>query len=575
MTSPSQLKILVTGCCNGEYGKLFKRINDVQNKSGPFDMLLCVGKFFDPLASNQYQNLIHRSIMVPNIPIYILGSFPKDFQRFHPEVRDFSEGFELTDGITFLGRSGTLTASFGLKIAYLCGSYRSDGVENDSSFDHYSDKDLDSLVMSCQNSSSSTIIDILLTNEAPKKILEHLDNCDDSIQKELDRFSSVKISQLCKSLHPRYHFFGGTDLFYERPPYRNHRVLSEQCRNVTRFISMANVGNTKKMKWLYAFNIVPGQKLLSKELSHQPDGATEFPFRALLEQQQQQDQLEESHSNQYRFDLSTNNRHQQQQSRNNQRNFPQNNRNGDGNSIDQNHRKRKHQEDGRNKIDIKNCWFCLASPSVDKSLIISIGDHSYLALAKGGLTEEHLIILPIEHIRSTVEIESQELRDEIERFKKSLVKFYEQLEMIPVFFERNFRSAHFHIQVIGLPKEKVLSFRTAVDEIFKRYEYNEISLNENIEDVIPKGIPYFYMELYDHYKFFVRINTKKEFFPIQIGRELMAHKLLLNCPERINWKSCSSSSSTSSASNESSMNEEESTRTIRASFKPYDFTIFD
>ncbi|XP_032360999.1 CWF19-like protein 1 isoform X2 [Etheostoma spectabile] len=29
------------------------------------------------------------------------------------------------------------------------------------------------------------------------------------------------------------------------------------------------------------------------------------------------------------------------------------------------------------------CWFCLASPQVEKHLVISIGTHCYLALAKG------------------------------------------------------------------------------------------------------------------------------------------------------------------------------------------------
>ena len=59
------------------------------------------------------------------------------------------------------------------------------------------------------------------------------------------------------------------------------------------------------------------------------------------------------------------------------------------------------------------CWFCLGSPQVEKHLIVSIGNHvstlllsmlynpslpqSYLALPKGGLVKEHVLVLPIGH----------------------------------------------------------------------------------------------------------------------------------------------------------------------------------
>ena len=38
---------------------------------------------------------------------------------------------------------------------------------------------------------------------------------------------------------------------------RNHRVLNEPARHVTRFIGLGKVGNADKRKWLYAFNIAP------------------------------------------------------------------------------------------------------------------------------------------------------------------------------------------------------------------------------------------------------------------------------------------------------------------------------
>lgn len=35
------------------------------------------------------------------------------------------------------------------------------------------------------------------------------------------------------------------------------------------------------------------------------------------------------------------------------------------------------------EFDLSKCWFCLSSPSVEKHLIIAVGDFTYLALAKG------------------------------------------------------------------------------------------------------------------------------------------------------------------------------------------------
>ena len=51
------------------------------------------------------------------------------------------------------------------------------------------------------------------------------------------------------------------------------------------------------------------------------------------------------------------------------------------------------------------CWFCLASPEVEKHLVVSVGNHAYLALAKGGLVPQHLLILPIAHYQSTPDLE--------------------------------------------------------------------------------------------------------------------------------------------------------------------------
>lgn len=574
------LKILVAGSVKGQYSKLFKRVFDINTKAGPFDLLLCVGDFFGN-DYNAYDELINGSTNISTIPTYILGKMPKELFHYHPNVDNFDHGFELLDGITFLGKSGILTTSIGLRIAYLNGVYRNsnDNKESDNNDNYFTDDDYETLLLSCRNS-SDLIIDLLLTTHWPDGIFNHV-TIDETIQDKINESSSIKIAQLCNAIRPRYHFVSNIDYFYERQPFRHHRVINEASTNVTRFISLAHVANTKKMKWIYAFNIVPGRFLSAKELNTQPPGVTENPFRELLQNKQEQDMVEQGQSNQYRYDLS----------------HSKNNNDGDY------HRqigKRKYMDDSKQQhrrpkktlnVDVKECWFCLASPNVDKSLIISIGDYSYLALAKGGLTNDHMMILPIEHIRSSVEIENSELKEEIDKYKNALKQYYNQRSMVPVFYERNFRSVHFQIQVIGLPKTKIESLKPAAKEVFEKQELHEISIDDNIEDVVPIGIPYFYFECPEHYKFFVRINTKREFFPIQIGRELMAHKLLLNCPDRINWKNCANNinndddendynANASTADDDDDNDKKQSldgqqilADKVRKSFKPFDFTI--
>ncbi len=45
--SVKPLKILACGDVKGQIGALLNKIENVNKKSGPFEMVLCVGKFFD------------------------------------------------------------------------------------------------------------------------------------------------------------------------------------------------------------------------------------------------------------------------------------------------------------------------------------------------------------------------------------------------------------------------------------------------------------------------------------------------------------------------------------------------
>lgn len=43
----SAVKVLLAGDCLGGFDTLFKKVAAVNKKNGPFDLLLCVGQFFE------------------------------------------------------------------------------------------------------------------------------------------------------------------------------------------------------------------------------------------------------------------------------------------------------------------------------------------------------------------------------------------------------------------------------------------------------------------------------------------------------------------------------------------------
>lgn len=70
----------------------------------------------------------------------------------------------------------------------------------------------------------------------------------------------------------------------------------------------------------------------------------------------------------------------------------------------------------------------------------------YLAMAKGGLTAHHMLILPIGHYQSVVDL-SSEVVLEMEKYKSALKSFYKSKGERCILFERNYRSQHLQLQV--------------------------------------------------------------------------------------------------------------------------------
>ncbi|KAL7867567.1 hypothetical protein SRHO_G00089510 [Serrasalmus rhombeus] len=551
MMEEKPLRVLSCGDVEGRITALFNRVNTIQKKSGQFDLLLCVGEFFgtSPEAEAEWEAYKSGAKKAP-IHTYVLGATSQETVKYFPS----SDGCELAENIVCLGRRGIFTGASGLQIAYVSGR---EAQQEPAPAHCFTAKDLTSLLTPLVSSSKFKGVDILLTSQWPRGVWQYGNN------PEIDtKFCGVSsIANLAEQLKPRYHFAALEGVHYERLPYRNHVVLQENAQHVSRFIALATVNNPAKKKYLYAFNIVPMKCMDAVELVKQPQDVTENPYRKPLKEGKKYKPPpsavdEEEPVSQFFFDLGQkkqqHHRHQQNQGAGRKRQSE-----GDGSSQPKQPRKPP-QPTGP-------CWFCLASPEVEKHLVISIGTHCYMAMAKGCLTPDHVLLLPIGHYQSVVDLPS-DVVEELENYKSAIRKFHKSCGRRCILFERNYRSQHLQLQVVPVPMERCSTedikeaFMVQAQE--QQMELMEIPEHTDLKQIAPPGTPYFYVELDTGEKLFYRI---KKNFPLQFGREVLASEAVLNIPTRSDWRDCKNSRE----------EEEALTKQVRSDFQPFDFTLDD
>ncbi|XP_077355654.1 CWF19-like protein 1 [Festucalex cinctus] len=542
------VRVLVCGDVEGKLGALFNRVQNIQKKTGQFDLLLCIGEFFasTPEAEEEWQQYKSGAKKAP-IHTYILGAGSQETAKKFPSA----DGCELAENITYLGRRGVFTGVSGLQIAYVSGC---EAPQDPAPSHCFTPKDLTALLAPLTASSKFRGVDILLTSQWPKGVWHYANNPEVNTKS----CGSRAVANLADKLKPRYHFAALEGAHYERLPYRNHMVLQENAQHVTRFIALATVNNPAKKKYLYAFNIIPMKTMDPLELVKQPQDVTENPYRRLAKDEKETLKSglgateEEEPSAQFFFDLSGGR--------------------GGGRGARGRGRKRPPEGDwaGRKQprkqpLPPGECWFCLASPQVEKHLVVSIGTNCYLALAKGGLNAGHVLILPIGHYQSTVGLASEVLQ-EMDKYKAALGSFYKSRGERCVIFERNYRSQHLQIQVVPVPLDRCTT--DDIKEAFvvqaqeQQIDLMEIPQHSDLKQIAPPGTPYFYVELDSGEKLFYRIQRN---FPLQFGREVLASEALLNIPTRADWKECK----------QSRAEEETACAQLRDAFQPYDFAWDD
>ncbi|KAI6190142.1 Coiled-coil domain-containing protein 75 [Aphelenchoides bicaudatus] len=528
----SEVKCLTVGDVNGQFKQLVEKVNLINKSSGPFDVMFCVGEFFGP-NEEENKKLLDGDYSFP-FDTYILGPRCLETAQYYHGLQD---GDEICPNLTYLGKKGILFSAWGLSIGYLS------GVESKTSnIFQFTNEDVDEIMLPIRSKPDFVGVDILLTTEWPKDVEKH-----SITQPSTVVSNSVSISRLAAGLKPRYHFSGGQSHF-ERTPYRNHRVLMEAAQHTTRFIGLAAVGNKEKEKWIYAFNIKPMKSLPRAELTKQPDVCSEFPYMDVLQQYIASQQQAEG-SGQYFFDT----KHYSDEEEEEHQGRKRRGRGG----RDDGPVSKKHDQ----TISSDNCWFCLQNTNAERHLIINVGSKTYMASPKGPLTDYHVMILTIGHIRSMVEA-SQEVRQEIEQFKQAFELMCDKLNLVVVAFERNFKTSHLQLQLVPIPKEAAKGLKTALLNESDRsgLEFCFLKENEGIWDVVNEGLPYFTIELPDGSKLFTHGKAIMN-MNLNFARDVLASPNILNCPKKADWRNAVLKKE----------REAELADKIKQSFKPFDF----
>jgi hypothetical protein len=386
---------LIVGDVNGRIEEVFSKVAGLHTKQNFAFAIIAGNLFTSPDAAqsgedDQVTKLIKGGIEVP-LPTYIsLGTQ----QLPAPVIAKLEkDDGELCPNLYLLGRKVSIKTAEGFRIVAVGGKYRQGEDEPMNPFEaSYSDTDVQALMK------ESTGADILITSEWPAAVR---DGARASYAGEEASPRGVRsIADLCAALMPRYHFSTSSS-YYEREPFFHP---GERPQSVTRFLSLAPFGNPNKQKWIYAFSLEPS----AEPPVALPEGCTASPF--FRKRKRELDSQQESY-NSFRYA----------------------NGNSGGNHYEPDHRRRKrHQRQPPPTPD--QCFFCLSNPACEAHMIGSIGEESYIAIAKGPLTTRdtfpelgfpgHMLLIPLQHSPTLAAIPDKETQQkavtELQRYRTAL-----------------------------------------------------------------------------------------------------------------------------------------------------------
>eukprot|EP00026_Physarum_polycephalum_P006461 Phypoly_transcript_06504.p1 GENE.Phypoly_transcript_06504~~Phypoly_transcript_06504.p1 ORF type:complete len:522 (+),score=76.22 Phypoly_transcript_06504:58-1623(+) len=488
------IKILVCGPVNGEIEQIFARAVAVNKQAGPFDALFCVGPFFGK-DETKLTTFFENTKEAP-LPTYVLDQKPE---------KALLGSSTICPNLHVLDTSGVRMIA-NLRVAFSTHT-NSNTVEN---------------ILTMAGGG----IDLLLTDTWPVGVDQRGAPAPAHTQQD-----SEAVARLASVLCPRYHITPTSGNFYERAPYRNPKNLHNPG-GITRFMALSPCFNPDKQKYLVALN-------LSSSSDAEPANTTDSPYAPLAKKLKTAEPVPQmppkENTKQFnRWGLDTEDLPHKASSGHAHHEDPRGGRGGGGN---------RGRHANKNFVQNKNpqqCWFCLSSPDVETHLVASIGNDVYLALAKGGLVDDHVLIVPIEHHPAIASLPQGTL-DEINRYKLAMKQYYTQTNRVMVIFERNLPTKgtlHGHLQIVGIPKaaaEKAITLLNS-EASAQGFQFSEFPSAQPLRDIVGPS-PYFTIEVATSKFIYVYMPSETSRpVPLQFGREWMAK--LLGCPERVEWKKC-------------------------------------
>mmetsp|Transcript_907 Transcript_907/g.1403 ORF Transcript_907/g.1403 Transcript_907/m.1403 type:complete len:766 (-) Transcript_907:89-2386(-) len=239
-----------------------------------------------------------------------------------------------------------------------------------------------------------------------------------------------------------------------------------------------------------------------------------------------------------------------------------------------------------------DCWFCLASPTCEKHLIVNLAEYCYVTMPKGPVNENHTLIVPINH-SSAEGIDDTKKKHiigafldpdprvvaEIEEMKAKIRMHAQTVLKKDLFvFERAIPTKggyHAHVNCIPIERGLGQKLRSTMVSMAatKSKNYNGFELREiqnpdiNTTTILRNDDDldgYFYAEIFegnDTKRFLYKLNAEDKLtkmVPVEFGRTVLAS--VMKAPNLASWKGCVLSKET----------EEEYTAKYRQSYEDFD-----
>jgi len=204
------------------------------------------------------------------------------------------------------------------------------------------------------------------------------------------------------------------------------------------------------------------------------------------------------------------------------------------------------------------CWFCLGTEKAEVELLVTVGESMYMAVPKGPLCPEHVLLIPINHVAGLAQLSPVEW-DEFVRYTKALRLMYAEQEtegegeggkedegQRMVLFERRLETRgakHTHVQVIPVPAAKAAGVREAFE---KRGEplgvfFEHLPAGKSLPEMgLSPEQQYLYLEIpglggKGVARLLHRLPPGGR-LPLTYGRDVLAE--FLGVPQKVNWKNC-------------------------------------